>query len=684
MEFNSVTQTAFLSAATLSLILTVSLGYQILKGRVHWGLGLATLAQTVWLASIASDRSSDQLGILLLTENLHYVLWLFALTKTTENFCATCLPPAYKLALYFVGIASAGFAIYNYFTRAFIAYETTIIIWQGILLSIFCLLSIEQLYRNITHFRLIKLLCLGLSIIFVFDAYLFSQHLVFAQLDPNLWQARAAISMAASVLMILGVITLIQPSEQSAKLTFSRPVIFYTTSLTIAGALLTTLSIGGYYVRLYGGDWGTVIYTLILVSGLLYIGVVFTSLKLRNQISVLINKHLFSYKYDYRSEWLKLINQLSQPATSLDTAARAIKVASDLFKCDGGALWLKRSKVLVPVKQINTHFEISDALEPESSEFCKALEDEWVFVPNSGENDQNCNNKALPGWIHSIDNVWLIFPLLTEQDLVGFMLLTCKKENSPIGWEDLDLTKTVGRQIASYLARHEQAELLAESRQFDAFNKLSAFVMHDLKNLIAQQSLVVKNAEKHKDNPAFVEDAINTINNSVLRMNNLLRKLQHNEPEQTKVLALKDVFIEAIRRCQKTPPVPTLVPMSEDIKIKADFDSLVMVFTHIIHNAQDATPNHGFVDLSTTVENRSVTILIEDNGSGMDNDFIQNKLFKPFETTKSGKGMGVGVFQAREYIQSLGGSINVESSLGEGTTFIINLPITQTTDNFYE
>src|SRR5690606_4109130 len=102
------------------------------------------------------------------------------------------------------------------------------------------------------------------------------------------------------------------------------------------------------------------------------------------------------------------------------------------------------------------------------------------------------------------------------------------------------LAKTVGRQIASYLTRHEQAERLAESRQFDAFNKLAAFVMHDLKNLIAQQSLVVKNAEKHKDNPAFIEDAINTINNSVTRMNNLLRKLQRNEPEETKILNLKD------------------------------------------------------------------------------------------------------------------------------------------------
>ncbi len=457
-------------------------------------------------------------------------------------------------------------------------------------------------------------------------------------------------------------------------MTFSRPVIFYTTSLTIAGALLTALSIGGYYVRLYGGDWGTVIYTLLLLSGLFFVGFVFSSSKLRKNLSVLINKHLFSYKYDYRNEWLKLISQLSQPTSPTDTANRAISVACDLFGCNGGALWLKRSKVLVPIRQKHTEFDISEAFEPETSAFCEGLKHEWIFTPNSQGHDLNHNNQDLPHWMPSIPNVWMAFPLLTEQDLVGFMVLTSDKEPLPISWEDLDLAKTVGRQIASYIARHEQAEQLAESRQFDAFNKLSAFVMHDLKNLIAQQSLVVKNAEKHKDNPAFVEDAIQTIKNSVERMNNLLRKLQRNEDEEIKILNLKEVFVETVKRCQKRQPAPTLVPFSGDIKVKADFDSLVMVFTHIIHNAQDATSNDGFVDITTEVSEDIVTVTIEDNGSGMTDEFIHTKLFKPFETTKSGKGMGVGVYQAREYIQSIEGSITVESSLGEGTTFIITFP----------
>lgn len=678
MEFSSVTEVAFFSASILSLVLTIAFIYQASKRRMLWVMALAALGHTCWLLTTATQNwlPQDSLSFLLLGESTHYVLWLIAINLTTEKICVKRLPKSFKIGVYGICAAGLGAALYHYQTGAMALFEQKVIIWQGIAFSVLILLSLEQLYRNNAQYRFYKLLCLALSIIFVFDAYLFTQHLVFSKLDSDLWQARAAVSMAASLLLVLGVAIMDQPSQQAAKLTFSRPVIFYTTSLTLAGALLTTLSIGGYYVQLYGGDWGTVIYTLLSISGLFFIGFVFSSSKLRKNLSVTINKHLFSYKYDYRNEWLKFINQLSQPTSPTDTTTRVISVACDLFNCDGGALWLKRSKVLVPVRQIHTQFDISEAFEPETSPFCEGLRNEWIFTPNSPSHDLNHNNQDLPRWMENNADAWLVFPLLTEQDLVGFMVLTSNKEHMPISWEDLDLAKTIGRQIASYIARHEQAEQLAESRQFDAFNKLSAFVMHDLKNLIAQQSLVVKNAEKHKDNPAFIEDAIQTIKNSVDRMNNLLRKLQRseNEGEEIKTLTLKDVFIETIKRCQKRQPAPTLVPFNEEIKVKADFDSLVMVFTHIIHNAQDATSNHGFVDISTSLNDDTVTVIIEDNGSGMSNEFIHTKLFKPFETTKSGQGMGVGVYQAREYIQGINGNIKVESSLGEGSTFILTFP----------
>ncbi|TVZ40080.1 putative PEP-CTERM system histidine kinase [Alteromonadaceae bacterium 2753L.S.0a.02] len=677
MEFSNVTQIAFACAALLFFIFSLTLIFNYRRTRLHWSFALASVIHSVWLASIPAAGLFDLPlpSHLLCLETLHYSAWVFALVRNTEQLCSSKLPGFYKVVLYTFALGATVAAFFIDMQGYTGIKIHRLIIWQGIVFSIVGLLSVEQLYRNVLNYRLVKLLCLNLAVVFIFDAYLFSQSLFFLALSSDLWQARAAVAMAAGMFMTIGVVTLNQPALQSAKLTFSRPIAFYTTSLTLAGALLTLLAIGGYYVELHGGSWGTVIYTLVLTCGLIALGVVFSSLSTREKLKVLINKHLFSHKYDYRAEWLRLIAQLSQPTEPNEIHARAINVVADLFKSYGGALWLKRGKVLVPVQQVNVAMDISDMIEPDSSDFCCELEQEWVFSPHSPSMTLAQHNELLPDWANDLDDVWLILPLLNESSLVGFMALTAPQDKAMLNWEDLDLIKTVGRQVASYLERHEQSEMLAESRQFDAFNKLAAYVMHDLKNLIAQQSLVVKNAEKHKDNPAFVEDAINTINNSVVRMSNLLRKLQHNEPEEITIFPIKQVLIEAVKRCHKSKPDPTVRTVADDWRVKADFDSLVMVFTHIIQNAQDATHEDGYIDIAAEPDGKILAVCIEDNGSGMDIEFIQNRLYKPFETTKTGKGMGIGMYQAREYTQSLGGNIAVESSPGEGTTFIITLPL---------
>jgi putative PEP-CTERM system histidine kinase len=316
--------------------------------------------------------------------------------------------------------------------------------------------------------------------------------------------------------------------------------------------------------------------------------------------------------------------------------------------------------------------------EPVNTPFCRGLQQEWVFSPYSEDKDQNELNKVLPEWIFAIDDLWLVLPLLIEQDLLGFIILTKPSTHDvALTWEDLDLLKNVGRQVASYIDRQHSAELIAESRQFDAFNKLTAFIMHDLKNLIAQQALVVENAAKHKDNPAFVEDAINTIDNSVARMSNLLKKLQRNETMELRSLELSKILMEATKRCQDIQPVPTLRLEDSNIVVNADPDHLLMTCMHIIKNAQEATPRNGFVDVTLRREANNAIISIEDNGEGMDEDFIRNQLFKPFVTTKSGKGMGIGVYQANEYLSSLGGKLSVESTPGTGTTFTLSIPATQ-------
>ncbi|MEZ7985363.1 MAG: PEP-CTERM system histidine kinase PrsK, partial [Pseudomonadales bacterium] len=382
---------------------------------------------------------------------------------------------------------------------------------------------------------------------------------------------------------------------------------------------------------------------------------------------------------DYRHVWLNLIKTLSNASTKEDFYLHSLKAAANVFASRGGALWLKNESGQLEVVSTWRVTLPEDTRVESNSPFAQAFVDrEWVYaLGNSGSNLINPFLEHLPEWVDTIDNAWVITPLIIGDQLTGFFLLTQSANTNPLIWEDLDVLKTVGRQLASYIVRQKSAEQLAEVKQFDTYNRLTAFIMHDLKNLIAQQALVVANANQHKENPAFVEDAIQTIANSVDRMNHLLKRLQSGpQPtSQQRAVSIHTVLLEAIRKSVDRQPIPTLRDRAEDVSITADHEQLIMILMHVIRNAQDATSNDGFIDVSVVAQQNIVNIDIEDNGCGMDKEFLRHRLFKPFESTKSSMGMGIGAYQVREFIQGMGGKLSVSSELNVGTTVCITLPI---------
>lgn len=679
MVHDQITFLSNLAGSGIFFALSLMLAYLWYTHAANSALALAAIVSTVWQLAFAVHYHwlSLEKPVLLILEIARDGAWISALLSCLTFSSGKMLPLPLRGLIQGVWIGALAIAGYLFATQTALVYDTKTLTWTGLSLAIVGLVVVEQLYRNSQQNRLIKLLSVAISSLFVYDIYLFSHALMFDKLDPDLWRARGSVNALAALFMLLGSIAIAKTGSKPARITLSRPAVFYTTSLTAAGCFLALMAAGGYYVELYGGSWGTVIQILVLFLALLSVGGVFVSETARSRLNVWINKHFFHHKYDYRVEWLKLINYLSQPSGSENFHERAIKVVAAIFKSPGGALWLKQGQRLTPVAVYNLPLPNTSVDEPIASDFCKAMRDtEWVFSAQSPENDSlGAMNDVLPDWIHNIPNLWLVLPLLTESDLLGFMVLTAPQLDDSLTWEDLDLLKTVGRQVASYLDRHEAAEMLAESRQFEAFNKLTAFIMHDLKNLIAQQALVVENAAKHRENPAFFEDAIRTIDNSVSRMSNLLRKLQQNESSELRSLELHRVLMDAVKKCKEQKPVPSLRLQHTDLKVNADQDRLIMTLTHIIKNAQDATDSSGFVDVTLQQGGSDAIITVEDNGAGMDQDFIKNQLFRPFVTTKSGKGMGIGAYQTREFIASLGGNVSVQSKPGEGSTFTITLPL---------
>jgi putative PEP-CTERM system histidine kinase len=222
-------------------------------------------------------------------------------------------------------------------------------------------------------------------------------------------------------------------------------------------------------------------------------------------------------------------------------------------------------------------------------------------------------------------------------------------------------------------------EALSEARQFEGFHRLSAFVLHDLKNLIAQQSLLVGTAARHKHKPEFIEDAIDIMGHSVAKMQRLMRLLRtgvsDSKPVATNlVLAVRDAVINR----SGDNPVPELNCESDEIWMTMERDRMTSVIENLIQNAQDATADDGKVAVSLVIKGNRAEIVIEDTGCGMDADFIRERLFRPFDTTKGDTGMGIGAYECQEYVHSLDGEIQVVSEPGKGTNMRITLPLAVT------
>jgi putative PEP-CTERM system histidine kinase len=221
-------------------------------------------------------------------------------------------------------------------------------------------------------------------------------------------------------------------------------------------------------------------------------------------------------------------------------------------------------------------------------------------------------------------------------------------------------------------------EQLAETRQFEAYNKLSAFVMHDLKNLLSQQALLVDNAKKHQHRPEFVADVIRTVDYGVQRMRRLLRQLERDSSgAQEQRVELNALVQETVAVCAKGAGVTPSFTGHRPIFVHAQPDRLASVIGHVIANAQQATGAGDRIEVSVGERDARALIEVRDSGAGMSEEFIRRRLFKPFDTTKGNSGMGIGVYQAREVVRSLGGDMAVKSSVGAGTTVSIFLPIAQ-------
>ena len=287
------------------------------------------------------------------------------------------------------------------------------------------------------------------------------------------------------------------------------------------------------------------------------------------------------------------------------------------------------------------------------------------------------DRESVKGWGYQ-----LYLPLFDNDKIWGFAVLAAgEKEKVHLNWEVRDYLTAVTEQISMYIFHHEAAEAVAENAQFAAFNRMSAFVVHDLKNVLAQVDLILANAQQHKHNPEFIEDTFDTLTHTKARMDRMLKQLTDKSVEDNQqanaACMLSKVVDEVVKnRCAGNLPLPSLHKLQEG-EVSVDKEKVANVLYHIISNAQQATDDSGTIDIVLTrnAQHNQQLVLIEDTGIGMDADFIENRLFKPFDTTKGNAGMGIGAYDAKTYMESIGGKLTVQSVPGKGSCFTLAFPL---------
>jgi putative PEP-CTERM system histidine kinase len=497
---------------------------------------------------------------------------------------------------------------------------------------------------------------------------------MFNRIDVDAFAVRGFVNTL--VIPLLAMSTL-RSRDWTSKIRLSQKAVFHSATLLIAGLYLLFMAGIGYYVRYFGGDWGRAFQLGIFFAGLLGLGFLVVSGSMRAKLRVLVGKHFFNYRYDYREEWLKFTQTLSAQDSPKAMGQQVIRGLANMVESPAGGLWLREAgqptfsqaaRWNMPAEERTDDFDSPLVQFLITSGWVINLEEYRCYPGRYGQLE-------IPAWISGIANAWLVIPLMVGNEITGFVILSSSRTQIDINWEVNDLLRTAGCQAAGFLAKMQATEALLEAKKFDAFNKMSAFVVHDLKNIVTQLSLMLRNAERHRDNPEFQQDMLMTVEHSVERMRQLMMQLREGAtpPGTACGVNLPDV-INRIQRAKMEQGHSVELTLNERLITRGHEERLERVIGHLIQNALDATNQEGKVWVTLERRGDRAAIEVGDTGHGMSQEFIRNRLFKPFQSTKQA-GMGIGAYESAQYIRELGGEMLVDSEEGKGTRITMILPL---------
>ncbi len=649
------------------------------SGLAKYLLMLATMATLAWSLSMLSVlRGPMTLNWLLSADAGKQLIWLL--------FIASCLRDDFNDIWQVLKQPVTAFILLpplvTLIAPVILPVEPSLRYLANTILALEALILLEVMFRQTgANQWAFKPLVLYLGATQLFEFVTYANATIIDQIEVGYIAARGYIYL---LLMPLLIVAIRRIKHWGVDIFISRDVVLHSSLLLVAGAYLFVMAMIGYVINYLGGSWGATVQIILIALSLVLLATLVLSNAFRTKIKVFITKHFFANQYDYRVEWVKLTKALSSPSSDSATVYQhALEGVLNAIGYDTGRLvkvingkWEQLAVVNAPALSANEQQTLTAlALYCEQTSWLIDIK-EYQHKPFA-YNGLSLNRPLLEGCAFQ-----LALPFFRDEKVWGFALLKAvDREEVSLNWEVRDYLTAVTDQVATFVYHHEAARAVAENAQFAAFNRMSAFVLHDLKNVLAQIDLILANADKHKHNPEFIDDTFETLHHTKARMDKMLRQLTEKKVEEARrdeAHLLSKLIRHVIdNRCQSFQPVPVL-HCQEESAVVVDPEKLSNVIYHLISNAQQATTDRGRVEVVLNIDpvNQRQRVLIEDDGCGMDQEFINHRLFTPFDTTKGNAGMGIGAYDAKNYMESIGGNLSVQSEPGKGSCFTLTFPLT--------
>ena len=537
-------------------------------------------------------------------------------------------------------------------------------------LAIAELLLIENLYLNLPeesrwHVALPSVLLGGLA---CFDIVLCADLVLNHVQSPTLLAARTVgmIGIAPLLIVASG-----RGRRWRGQVRLSRTAVFHSATLVLSGGVLLGLAAAGQVFRYLNGTWSWFVEASVAFAALITVGLLLTSASARSRLHRLVVDHFFAERYDYRRQWLACIRTLSDEEGDVQSALpiRAIRTIASVVDSPAGVLLLRAGDQGAFAWAGSWNMSATDAVAPDHKVVAEMRGGRWIAVLDG----------VYDAPLDGLGPVWLAVPLLKGSALIGFVLTAPPRAPFPLEQEVFDLLRIVAQEVATYIAEQRATQTLLQTRELHDYSKRFAFVAHDIKNVSSQLALVLTNAQQHIANPEFQKDMLETVSSSVRKITALLERLERPEvdraPGALAPVARLEALVATYRRVRKASL--TLEHDGSTGTVAMGMDAFETAVTHLINNAVEAGGGASPIVVRVRHEARQVIVDVADLGPGMTAEFVRDKLFQPFSTSKAG-GSGIGAYQARDLVREAGGELVVTTAPGAGTTMRLLLPRTDT------